>query len=278
MSQDDDWVGGIALDSIPLDIFDTYERLMVPAVFRPWAERLVGAAGLRPGDRVLDLACATGIVARVVASRVGPTGAVTGLDLMAGMLEVARQASKDIEPPIEWVEANALDLPLPDNSFHLVLCQQGAQFFPDKVRAFEESRRVLVAGGRLIVSVWGPIENSPAVEALQQALERHVQDVAGFLPVVFSLSNRDELFDLLVKAGFEDVSVEPETANVRFRSVSDYLNTYLGSTPLGGIVASLPPARRDALGEHVAESLRDYVSADGLTFPQETNIAVGVVP
>lgn len=278
MAETENWVGGISLDTIPLDIFDTYERQMVPAVFRPWAERLVVTADLRPGDRVLDLACATGIVARIVASRVGGKGSVTGLDLLAGMLEVARRESKDIRPEITWVEGNALDMPLPDGIFDVVLCQQGAQFFPDKVRAFEETRRVLVAGGRLIVSVWGPIEKSPAVAALQRALEHHVPEVAGFLPIVFSLSDPHELLGHLVKARFEGVTVRSETAHVRFRSVADYLNTYLGSTPLGGIVASLPEERRAALGDEVSRSLRGYVDADGLTFQQETNVAHGYAP
>lgn len=273
MSEGESWLGGISLDTIPENIFETYERSMVPAVFGPWAERLVKAAGLRPGDRVLDLACATGIVARVAAARVGKKGSVTGLDLLAGMLQVARAASQDVRPAIEWVEGNALEIPLPDSSFDVVLCQQGAQFFPNKVRAFEEAHRVLAPTGRLIVSVWGPIEHSPAVAALQQALEQHAPEVAGFLPVVFSLSNADELRGYLTEAGFDDVTVRAETGIVRFASVEEYLNTYLGSTPLGGIISALPLERRAALGSDVDVSLRDYVDHDGLAFAQETNVA-----
>jgi ubiquinone/menaquinone biosynthesis C-methylase UbiE len=273
MSRTGDWLGGISLDTIPDNIFETYERSMVPAVFRPWAERLVGIADLRPGERVLDLACATGIVARVAAPRVGESGSVTGLDLLAGMLEVARAASRDFRPAIDWVEGNALEMPLPDASFDLVLCQQGLQFFPDKVAALEEVRRVLVPTGRVLVSVWGPIERSPAVAALQRALERHAPEVAGFLPVVFALSDTEELGGYLTKAGFNDVSVRPQVAEVRFPSVEEYLNTYLGSTPLGGIISSMPKERRAALGADVAEALRNSVDELGLTFPQETNVA-----
>jgi len=278
MSNGTNWVGGIALDTIPLDIFDTYERRMVPAVFRPWAERLIDAAGLRSGERVLDVACATGIVARVAAERVGPSGSVTGLDLLAGMLEAARIASKDVDPQIQWVEGNAAEMPLPESSFDAVLCQQGLQFFPDKVAALKEVRRVLASGGRALMSVWGSIEHSPAVEALQRALERHVPDVAGFLPVVFSLSDPEQLAGLLREAGFVEVSVLAVTADVSFASVEDYLHTYLGSTPLGGIVASLPQERRDAIGEDIAGSLREYIGPTGLTFPQETNVASGTAP
>jgi ubiquinone/menaquinone biosynthesis C-methylase UbiE len=250
--------------------------LKVPAVFGPWAERLVETAELSPGDRVLDLACATGIVARVAASRVGEHGSVTGLDLMAGMLEVARRVSQDIRPVIEWVEGNALEMPLPDGTFDVVLCQQGAQFFPDKVKAFKEAHRVLAKGGRLIVSVWGPMEQSPAVAALQRAVEHHTPEYAGFLPMAFGLSDTEELRGYLDMAGFADVSVRPDTLNVRFASIEEYLNTYLGSTPLGGIISALPQERRAALGAEVAESLRDFAGDEGLTFSQETNVAFAV--
>jgi ubiquinone/menaquinone biosynthesis C-methylase UbiE len=154
-----------------------------------------------------------------------------------------------------------------------VLCQQGLQFFPDKVAALEEVHRVLAPAGRLLISVWAPIERSPTVAALQRALERHVPEVAGFLPVVFSLSDADELGTYLTKAGFREVSVQTQSANVRFASVEEYLNTYLGSTPLGGIITSLPRERRAALGADVAEDIRDYVADETLTFPQETNVA-----
>ena len=275
MSQMENWVGGISLDTIPENIFETYEHSMVPAVFRSWAERLVDIAELRPGERVLDLACATGIVAREAASRVGESGSITGLDLLAGMLEVAGVASRDIRPAITWVEGNAIEMPLPDASFDVVLCQQGLQFFPDKVAALEDARRVLVPTGRLLVSVWAPIDRSPAVAALQRALEHHAPEVAGFLPVVFALSDPEELGGYLTKAGFRDVSVQTQVAEVGFPSVEDFMNTYLGSTPLGGIISSMPKERRAALGADVAESVRDYVKGETLTFPQATNVAAG---
>src|SRR5712664_1454339 len=109
---------------------EIYERHMVPAIFGPWAVDLVKLAALIPGERVLDVACGTGIVARLAAERVGPMGRVIGLDLNAGMLTVARSASAGTEN-IEWREGNATALPFADKTFELVLCQQGLQFFPD---------------------------------------------------------------------------------------------------------------------------------------------------
>lgn len=130
---------------------ELYQRFMVGAIFRPWAEDFLALAELRSDVRVLDVACGTGAVTRVVAGRVGGPGHVVGLDLSPGMLAVARASS---EPGIEWREGNAMAMPFPDGYFDLVLCHQGLQFMPDRLAALREMRRVLVAGGRLVLGVF----------------------------------------------------------------------------------------------------------------------------
>src|ERR1700722_8583613 len=125
---------------------EVYERELVPAVFRPWAPILVDLAHPRPGERVVDVACGTGVVARIVAARVGPKGTVVGVDLNPGMLSVARSAvSTDprASAPVQWQEASADKLPFPDGSFDIVYCQLGLQFFVDRAAALCEMRRVL---------------------------------------------------------------------------------------------------------------------------------------
>jgi ubiquinone/menaquinone biosynthesis C-methylase UbiE len=140
MSQQMDWTayGGSAAE--------IYERHMVPAIFGPWAEDLLALATPLPGERVLDVACGTGVVARLVAQRVGPSGTVVGFDLNPGMLTVARSLPPPSGARIEWREGNVSAIPLPDATFDLVLCQQGLQFFPDRSAALREMRRV-----------WGPV-------------------------------------------------------------------------------------------------------------------------
>jgi SAM-dependent methyltransferase len=131
---------------------EIYERELVPAVFGAWAPVLVDLAQPRSGHRVVDVACGTGIVARIAAMRVGPTGAVVGIDLNPGMLSVARSAAST-EPrsggPLQWQEASADKLPLADGSFDIVYCQLGLQFFADRAAALREMRRVLDTEGRL---------------------------------------------------------------------------------------------------------------------------------
>ena len=133
---------------------ELYQELLVPTVFKPWGTDLVELADLRQGERVLDVACGTGVVARLAAQQVGATGEVTGLDLNAGMLRVARSLPSLPGAPVTWVEGSALAMPLPDGSFDVVLCQQGVQFFPDQRAGLQEFKRVLVPRGRVLFSVW----------------------------------------------------------------------------------------------------------------------------
>jgi ubiquinone/menaquinone biosynthesis C-methylase UbiE len=131
---------------------ETYERALVPAVFAAWAPFVVALAGPRPGERVLDVACGTGVVARLAAQRVGRAGKVVGLDLNPGMLAVAASATAN-EPTtsasLTWQEASATKMPFPDAAFDIVYCQLGLQFFPDRPAALHEMYRVLAPGGRL---------------------------------------------------------------------------------------------------------------------------------
>src|SRR5262245_2757037 len=124
---------------------ENYERYLVPTIFGPWALDLVELA--RPGERVLDIACGTGIVARTAARRVGSGGKVVGVDVSAPMLDAARAAAAGEGLSIEWREGNAMTLPFSDTEFDLVLCQQGFQFFPDRSASLREMHRVLRPGG-----------------------------------------------------------------------------------------------------------------------------------
>src|SRR5690606_30574041 len=132
-----------------------YERFFVPAIGAPVATDLIRHAALRQGERVLDVACGTGVAARLASQQVGARGTVAGLDVHPGMLAVARSATPP-GTPIEWHEASAEAMPFPDASFDVVLCQMGLQFMRDQQAALREMRRVLVRGGRLILNVPGP--------------------------------------------------------------------------------------------------------------------------
>jgi len=149
---------------------EAYEHHLVPAIFAPWAAVLLELARLQPGERVLDAACGTGVVARAAMARVGTAGKVTGVDLNPGMLEVARTVSGRAGQSIAWREGNLEALPFADGAFDVVLCQQGLQFCTNKAAAVSELRRVLREGGRLGLSVWRDIRHCPYMVAVTGTL------------------------------------------------------------------------------------------------------------
>jgi ubiquinone/menaquinone biosynthesis C-methylase UbiE len=138
------------------------ERYLVPAFSDAWAQDLVEVAAVQAGQRVLDLACGAGVVARHAAKAVGTAGRVVGLDVNTAMLEVARAVPQYQEgASIEWREGDAVALPFAEAEFDRVLCHQGLQFFRDRAAALHEVFRVLVPGGRLALGVWRRLEHLP---------------------------------------------------------------------------------------------------------------------
>jgi ubiquinone/menaquinone biosynthesis C-methylase UbiE len=257
---------------------ENYERYLVPSIFAAWADDLVEMAALEPGQRVLDIACGTGIVARTAARRLGSGGNVTGLDLSAPMLAAARSAAAAAAEgaTIEWREGSALQLPWAEEAFNVAFCQQGLQFFPDRPAATREMYRVLAPGGKLVLSVWREIERSPGFVVLAEALTKHISPDAGALlkSGPFSLSRAEEVRDLIADAGFKDISIRASAKVLRFQSSDEFVLRYAAGSALAGAVANVGDDARTALLAEVAERLQPYVQGQELAFPIESNIVV----
>ncbi len=212
---------------------ELYQKYLVPAITTKWAEDLVGRAQPRAGEAVLDIACGTGVVARLAGSRMAQ-GHVTGLDLNKGMLAVARTLPTE-GVAIEWIEGSALALPFPAGKFDLVLCQLGLQFFPDQGRALREMHRVLSPSGRVALSVFSPIERTPGANAFVLALDRVLGPNASKIKrAEHSFNAPDELKGLFIDAGFAEVEVQTVVQKIVFPSVLDYVRFQLLATPNGG--------------------------------------------
>ena len=253
---------------------ELYERYLVPRITGVWAADLVARAALQPGERALDVACGTGIVARLAAEQVDAQGAVVGLDLNTAMLAVARTLPSPAGAPITWTEASVLAMPFPDAAFDVVLCQLGLQFFPDRPHALREMRRVLVPDGRLLLSVFGPLAHNPAPQALADALERHLGPHASAIKrAEHDLNDPAELDDLVTAAGFAEVTIQTTTQQIRFPSPREYVRIQFAATPVAALLQEIPSEQQAALAEaviaEVSEVLRSYLHDDGLIFPQE---------
>lgn len=236
---------------------ENYERYFVPAIGAPAAEVLLKIAGLRPGERVLDVACGTGVVTRLASRMVGAGGTAAGLDINPGMLAVARTTAGP-GTAIDWYEASAEAMPLGEAAFDVVLCQMGLQFMPDKPAALGEMRRVLAPGGRLILSMPGPTPRLFGV--MGEALARHISpEAAGFLNQVFSLHDTASLEGLIEGAGFHDVTVRADTRSLRLPPPEEFLWQYLYSTPLAEAVRQVNHERLAALERDVLAQWKEFV-------------------
>jgi len=258
---------------------ELYERFLVGPVTSLWAHDLIGRVGLRPGARVLDVACGTGVVARLAASAAGDNGRVDALDVNRGMLAVGRSMPSSRGAPIEWHEGSADALPFGAGEFTVVLCQLGLQFFPNRRAALSEMRRVLGAGGRVGASVYTAIARNPAAHALAEAVDRHLGEGASDAKrSEHSLADPEELYGLFDAAGFAAVQLETVTQLVRFASVEEWVEIQFAATPLAALVADRERRQLDHIvglvSADVREALAPCASDNAFAFPQEAHVAV----
>jgi len=254
------------------DAAHRYERCVARYILGPWAPLLVETAGIVPGERILDVACGTGVVTRIAAERAGISGKVVGLDLNPDMIAVAQSLLPASGTRIEWLTRSALDLGLEDGGFDAVLCQQGLQFFPDKLTALREMRRVLRGGGRLALSVWSSIGhyNNAVGKALGQFIG---PDIAQRFCASRQAPSRDELLGLAINAGFSNVEINLIRLDVRLPQLDRLALEHLAATPVASTIAAADAETRAIIGASVMRQLERYADTEGtVTYPEETYV------
>jgi len=249
-----------------------YEDLHVPALFKQWAPRVVNAAQIQAGNRVLDVACGTGVVAREAVLHVGDIGFVAGVDANPGMLAVANR----LAPTIEWREGVAESLPYESQSFDAVISQFGLMFFQDRAAALSEMMRVLAPGGRVSVAVWESLENSEAYPVEVALLERLAgQPAADALRAPFVLGDKAELTTMFKDAGFTSVEAATHHGTARFPSIRVMVEADLrGWLPVMGV--ALDEVQIQSILNEAEGALNQYVTADGaMEFDSPAHIITG---
>lgn len=252
---------------------NAYEALFVPALFEQWASKVADAAQLEPGQKVLDVACGTGVLAREAYKRVGTTGYVAGIDPVAGMIAVAKQHA----PSIEWRQETAELLPFPGESFDAVVSQFGLMFFIDRRQAISEMLRVLIPGGRLAVAVWDSLENIPAyASAVALVQETAGQQAADALRAPFVLGDRKELAKLFADAGVDSAEITTHDGVAIFPSIRIMVEADLrGWLPLMGV--NLEEDQISNILKEAEQTLSSYAAADGqVTFDLSAHVITAI--
>jgi ubiquinone/menaquinone biosynthesis C-methylase UbiE len=235
---------------------EIYDRLLVPLIFESYARDLSRrVTELKPRD-VLEIAAGTGVVTRAIASRLPDATRLTATDLNQPMLDYAR-AKQPRGGRVEWRQADALALPFEDKSFDVAICQFGAMFFPNKVRAYSEARRVLKPGGHFIFSVWDRIAENEFAEAITEALAgRFPSDPPRFLArVPHGHYDTKEIRANLSRAGFGKIEIVPVEGRSRADSPRVPALAYCQGTPLRAEIEACDPSGLEAATDYAAAAL-----------------------
>jgi ubiquinone/menaquinone biosynthesis C-methylase UbiE len=211
----------------------TYHTFLGPMIFEDYARDMSRRLAVRDGARVLELACGTGIVTREIAAAMPAGATLLATDLNAAMLEVARTHMAG-DGRVMYQAVDACELPFADRSFDVIACQYGVMFFPDKVKAMQEARRVLVPGGRYVFSVWDALEHNPIPRAVHETLAAMFPaDPPLFLAKTpYGWSDRAEIQRVVRAGGFQECTIETVGFPCAAATSEDAARAWCEGTPL----------------------------------------------
>lgn len=246
-----------------------YDRFNVPMKFRPYAEDLARRVAAARPAAILETAAGTGIVTEAIARAV-PGATLVATDLNPAMLDVA--AARIDSPHVSFRQADAQALPFPDASFDIVACQFGVMFFPDRVLAYREARRMLRPGGRFLFNVWDRIEANPATYIAARAVASLFPDDPPdfFARVPFGYHDKVAIEADLRAAGFNRIECETVAMRCRIGSAREAAAGICQGTPLRSEIEAR--GSLDAATEAAAVALEQLVEPDGLDAPMSAHV------
>lgn len=248
-----------------------YDRYMVPLLFRPYAEVVADRAKALSPSRILETAAGTGIVTEAL-HRALPKAEIVATDLNQPMLD---QAQRRVPAAgIRFVQADALNLPFEDSSFDLVVCQFGVMFFPDKVKANAEARRVLRDGGHYLLVIWDRIDRNLATYTAGKAVAGLFPEDSGafYERIPFRYHDWDTIRADLLAAGFGDVGIETVELSSRSASARDVAIGLVQGTPMRSEIEQRGEGMLQRATDAAAEALNQYESESGFEAPMSALI------
>jgi ubiquinone/menaquinone biosynthesis C-methylase UbiE len=235
---------------------EIYDRYLVPLIFDVYALDLADRVARVGGRQVLETAAGTGVLTRALASRLPADARLVVTDLNQPMLDIARMR-QPADPRIAWKAADALALPFGDQVFDVVTCQFGVMFFPDKVRAYQEVRRVLKPGGRFFFNVWDQISENELADIVTASLAcLFPNDPPRFLPrTPHGYHDVACIRAELNAAGFADICVDPLNETSKATSPLDAAIAFCQGTPLRNEIEARDAAGLERATKQAAEAL-----------------------
>jgi ubiquinone/menaquinone biosynthesis C-methylase UbiE len=253
---------------------EAYEKVYVPTFFAPLGQALLDRVKPNKTDRVLDVACGTGILGRLLHERSADSKRFVGVDINPAMVEVARKLS----PGGDYRGGNATELGFDAGEFDLVLCQHGLMFFPDRARALREMRRVLTDGGRLGLSTWRSLAENPVSEALTEIGRKHFD---GPLDLPFSMGDEKQLTAMIEAAGFAKAQVDTVEVEATFPDAASFVRmNVMAFSAVMPQLASMNETERaqfvSVMEAASAETVARFRDGNGLKFSVRANVATAI--
>jgi len=254
-----------------------YNEFLVPRLFEPWANVMLDEVGLESGQSVLDIATGPGTVARLAAARVGPRGRIVATDISQPMLDIAKGKT---QPPtsaaIEFLLSPAAPLAAPAQAFDVVLCQQGLQFFPDRIAALREMRRVLKPNGRVAIAVWTELARNEIYAAFHAALHAAApSDLAELITAPFSWPDGAALKKAAEDAGFRQVRLVTRCLPMVLEGGVEQAVQAFGGTPTSPGIAALAQDAQNAFFARLRHEMGRLLKEGKVIGDMTSNIIVG---
>ncbi|WP_299243214.1 class I SAM-dependent methyltransferase [uncultured Aquimarina sp.] len=249
----------IKFDFADDSIAQAYDDVLVPLLFDPWTTKLIHENEPWSSRYVLDLACGTGAVTKQLLNQVTCTGKVFALDLNEEMLAINKAKFEELgcDDVIEFIHASAEAIPIENNTLDIVVCQQGFQFFPDKLKAAEEIYRVLNKDGKLIISTWLPVSECEIFGTLCETLETiEEEELSQLIRLPFDYMPKEELKQIFTKAGFNIIEIEKQKMDLYLQGGVEEAIAFIHSTPIGLKIKGLPKEKQEALKRIFKENVK----------------------
>jgi ubiquinone/menaquinone biosynthesis C-methylase UbiE len=242
-----------------------YDSALGPMFFEPYARDLARRLKVGNGDSVLEIAAGTGIVTQRLLKRMPAGAELVATDLNDAMIEIGKNRVGP-DPRLRWQQADAGTLPFPDQSFDAVVCQFGLMFFPDKVGALREVRRVLKSGGTLLLNTWGTLADNPIAGRAHTVVASFFHtDPPQFYNVPFGLHDPDVVRKMLLEAGFKTVDVDVVDLMGTSASALTAAKGLIFGTPLIRQIEERGGQSPEAIMHAVAERLSQEGGAQPMT-------------